>query len=100
MRRVRLDEEDLVVFLTPALTAQGYIAEDHKILGFEYKTKKIKRGGDYYKDGVKDGEFPPEGVDEVVWLKVLVGPSKRRKAEGDEEPAGDDAEAPEGTEGA
>lgn len=80
MRRVRLDEDDLIVFLRGPLEEQGYIQEGHEILGFEYKTKKIKKGGDYYKDGVKDGEYPPEGVDEVRWIKVLVGPGRRRKA--------------------
>lgn len=78
MRRVRLDKEDLIVFLRPPMEEQGYIAEGHEILGFEYKTRKIKRGGDYYKDGVKDGEYPPEGVDEVQWIKVLIGPGKKK----------------------
>lgn len=79
MRRVRLDEDSLISFLKGPLTEQGYIAEGHEILGFEYKTRKIKRGGDYYKDGVKDGEYPPEGVEEVRWMKVLIGPKKRRE---------------------
>lgn len=83
MRRVRLDKEDLIVFLTPVMAEQGYIAEGHQVLGFEFKTRKIKRGGDYYKDGVKDGEYPPDGVDEVQWVKVLIGPKKKQKKEGD-----------------
>ena len=87
MRRVRLDEDDLIVFLTPILEEQGYIAEGHKIFGFEYKTRKIKKGGDYYKDGIKDGEYPPEGVDEIQWIKVLIGPGKRQKAEVEDETA-------------
>lgn len=85
MRRVRLDEDDLIVFLTGPLMEQGYIAEGHKILGFEYKSRKIKKGGDYYKDGVKDKDFPADGVEEVRWIKVLVGPSKKR-AEAQEDP--------------
>ena len=84
MRRVRLDEDDLISFLRPALEEQGYIPEEHEILGFEYKTRKIKRGGDYYKDGVKDGEYPPEGVEEVKWIKVLIGPRKKREREPEE----------------
>lgn len=92
MRRVRLDEDDLVVFLTPMMQEQGYIAEGHQILGFEYKTRKIKKGGDYYKDGVKDGEYPAEGVEEVRWVKVLVGPAKRRERQAEiaEEQENDD----------
>ena len=85
MRRVRLDEDDLIVFLTPVLQEQGYIAEGHKIIGFEYKSRKIKKGGDFYKDGVKDGEYPPDGVDEIQWIKVLIGPDKRQKVEETEE---------------
>lgn len=97
MRRIRLDPEDLIAYLKPELTATGYIAEGHEIKGFEYKTKKIKKGGDYYKDGVKDGEFPPEGVEELVWLKVLVGPAKRQKSDEVDEPTEDDSDAPEGS---
>lgn len=84
MRRVRLDEDDLIVYLRGPLEEQGYIAEGHQILGFEYKTRKIKKGGDYYKDGVKDGEYPPEGVEEIKWIKVLIGPAKRRKKDEDD----------------
>ncbi len=91
MRRVRLDEDDLMVFLRGPLEEQGYIAEGHEIIGFEYKTRKIKKGGDYYKDGVKDGEYPPEGVEEIRWIKVLVGPSRRRKSK-------DESDDVEGTE--
>lgn len=79
MRRVRLDEADLRIYLGEALGREGYIAEGHEVLGFEYKTRRIKRGGDYYKDGVEDGEYPPEGVEEIRWIKVLIGPPKGRK---------------------
>ena len=82
MRRVRLDEDDLVVFLSPVLKEQGYIAEDHAILGFEYKTRTIKKGGDYYKDGVNDKDYPGE-VEVIKWLKVLIGPKKGRKQDDD-----------------
>ena len=81
MRRVRLDTDDLISYLRPSLEEQGYIAEGHEIIGFEYKTRRIKKGGDYYKDGVKDGEFPPEGVEEIKWIKVLIGPMKKRERE-------------------
>lgn len=96
MRRVRLDEDDLISFLRPQLEEQGYIAEDHEILGFEYKTHRIKKGGDYYKDGLKDDEYPPEGVDEVKWIKVLIGPAKKREREREiEDEQGDEREVPE-----
>jgi hypothetical protein len=78
IRRVRLDEEDLVVYLTHALGEQGYIAEGNEILGFEYKTRTIKKGGDYYKDGVDDKDYPGE-VEVIKWIKVLIGPSKKRR---------------------
>ena len=78
MRRTRLDEEDLVVMLTPTLQEQGYIAEGNSILGFEYKTRTIKKGGDYYKDGVDDKDYPGE-VEVIKWIKVLIGPGKRQK---------------------
>ena len=82
MRRVRLDEDDLKIYLTQALGEQGYIKEGHEIIGFEYKTRTIKRGGSYYYDVVKDGEAPPpEGVEVVKWIKVLIGPPKKRDQE-------------------
>jgi len=84
MRRVRLDEDDLVVMLTPMLAEQGYIAEGHKIIGFEYQTRTIKKGGDYYKDGVNDKDYPGE-VEVIKWLKVLIGPKKRQKVSSGEE---------------
>ena len=98
MRRVRLDEDDLISFLRPALEEQGYIAEGHEILGFEYKTRRIKKGGDYYKDGVKDGEYPPEGVEEVKWIKVLVGPSKKRERDQELKDEREEADEVEGSE--
>ena len=71
--------------LTPTLTDQGYIQEGHKILGFEYKTRTIKKGGDYYKDGVNDKDYPGE-VEVIKWIKVLIGPSgKRAKEEPDDD---------------
>lgn len=82
MRRTRLDEDDLIVLLTPALQEQGYIQEDHAILGFEYKTRTIKKGGDYYKDGVNDKDYPGE-VEVIKWIKVLIGPKKGRKRDDD-----------------
>ena len=91
MRRVRLDTDDLIVFLKPVLEEQGYIAEGHQIIGFEYKTRKIKRGGDYY-DPIKDGEVPPEGIEIVKWIKVLIGPERRKKHDDENEP--DEVEVP------
>jgi hypothetical protein len=80
VRRTRLDEDDLIIMLTPTLTEQGYIQEGHKILGFEYKTRTIKKGGDYYKDGVNDKDYPGE-VEVIKWIKVLIGPSGKRVKE-------------------
>ena len=84
MRRTRLDEDDLIVMLTPTLTEQGYIQEGHKILGFEYKTRTLKKGGDYYKDGVNDKDYPGE-VEVIKWIKVLIGPGGKRVKEVDDD---------------
>jgi hypothetical protein len=101
MRRIRLDEDDLRDYLTPLLAEQGYIKDDHEILGFEYRTRTIKRGGDYYRDEVKSGDAPPpEGVEVIRWIKVLVGPPKRTRREEERseaeapEPEPDDSETP------
>jgi hypothetical protein len=86
MKRTRLDEEDLKIFLTPGLEEQGYIPEGHVILGFEYKTRTIKKGGDYYKDGVEDKDYPGE-VEVIKWIKVLIGPKKRQQVKEEPEDA-------------
>jgi hypothetical protein len=79
-RRIRLDEQDLKDFLGSALRSSGYMNEDAQILGFEYKTKKIKKGGDYYADGVADKDYPGE-VEEVVWIKVLTETKGKKERE-------------------
>lgn len=79
-RRIRLDEEDLKAFLGGALQAAGYMDEDAEIIGFEYKTRTIKKGGDYYKDGVNAKDYPGE-VEEVRWIKVLTETKGRRERE-------------------
>lgn len=90
-RRIRLDENDLVAFLTPALADAGYLDEGAQIVGFEFKTKRIKRGGDYYKDGVSDPDYPGE-VEIVRWIKVLTDTGRRRRKEEDDvEPVQDPA---------
>ena len=88
-RRVRFDEDDLKIIFEQFMRDQ-YLQEDGRIIGFEYKTRKIKRGGDYYKDGVDDPDYPGE-VEVVQWIKVLIDTSGRRKNDeaGDEEAGGD-----------
>lgn len=84
-RRTRLDEDDLKDFLAQALKLNGYLDEDAKVIGIEFKTKKIKKGGDYYKDGVDDPEYPGE-VEVVQWVKVLSEVPKKRSSD---EPEGE-----------
>ena len=81
-RRIKLNEDDLKAFLTTALADAGYMDEGAHIVGFEYKTKTIKRGGDYYKDGVNDKDYPGE-VEVVKFIKVLTDTGRRRKQEDD-----------------
>lgn len=88
-RRIRLDDEDLKAFLTDALSSSGYMEPGDKILGFEYKTKRIKKGGDYYKDGVDDPNYPGE-VEEVVWLKALIETGRKPKEDDDAVVVADD----------
>ncbi len=83
-RRIRLDEEDLVVLLEPALRSSGFMAEDTHIVGFEYKTRRIRRGGDYY-DSLGPEEMPPEGVEVVRWIKVLTDTKRRKHEESEDE---------------
>ncbi len=77
-RRIRLDEQDLKDFLGPALASSGYMDKNAEIIGFEFKTKRIKRGGDYYKDGVDDPEYPGE-VEIIQWIKVLTDTGHRKR---------------------
>lgn len=82
-RRIKLNEDDLKSFLTSALRSSGYMTEESEIIGFEYTTKTIKKGGDFYKDGVDDPEYPGE-VEVVKFVKVLTETIRRRKSEEDD----------------
>jgi hypothetical protein len=87
-RRIKLNEDDLRDFLGSSLRSSGFMDEDSEIIGFEYKVKRIKKGGDYYKDGIDDPEYPKDGVDEVVMIKVLTE-TKRKRSSKKEEPEDD-----------
>lgn len=87
-RRIKLNEDDLKSFLGSSLRASGFMDEDSEIIGFEYKVKRIKKGGDYYKDGIDDPEYPKDGVEEVVMIKVLTE-TKRKRSSKTEEPEDD-----------
>lgn len=89
-KRIRLDEEDLIVLLGDALRAGGFMEEDAEILGFEYKTRTIKRGGDYYDDVVKPGDPDlerPEAIEIIKWIKVLTDTKQRKREPEPEEEA-------------
>ena len=81
-RRIKLNEDDLKSFLGSALRDAGYMV-DAEIVGFEYTTKTIKKGGDYYKDGVDDPEYSGE-VEVVKFIKVLTETVKRRRGTDDD----------------
>lgn len=81
-RRIKLNEDDLKSFLTMALRESGFMTEEDDILGFEYTTKTIKKGGDFYKDGVDDPEYKGE-VEVVKFVKVLVETGRKRREEED-----------------
>lgn len=90
-RRIRFDEDDLKIIFGKFME-DTYLGEDGYIVGFEYKTRKIKRGGDYYKDGVDDPDYPGE-VEVIQWIKVLIDTKHRRKEkdDGEGEESGDDS---------
>lgn len=83
-RRIKLNEDDLKSFLTMGLRSSGYMTEHSKIIGFEYTVKRIKKGGDYYKDGITDPDYPADGVDEVKFVKVLTETIEPRRKKEDE----------------
>lgn len=93
-RRIKLNEDDLRDFLTIGLRSSGFMQEHSKIIGFEYKVKRIKKGGDYYKDGIDDPDYPKDGVDEVVMVKVLTETIEPRRGKDE-----DASTADEGSEG-
>lgn len=82
-RRIKLNEDDLKSFLGSALRSSGFMTEDSEIIGFEYTTKTIKKGGDFYKDGVDDPEYKGE-VEVVKFIKVLTETSRRRSSKVEE----------------
>jgi len=94
-RILKLNEDDLVSFLGPALRSSGYMAEDQDIEGFTYSTRKIRKGGDFYKDVISDPMDTSE-AEEVKFIKVLMSTRRRKKSE--ETDATTDDEASEGQE--
>jgi hypothetical protein len=91
-RRIRLDEEDLRSILEEHMRGTWF-PEDGKIVGIELRTKNIKKGGDYYKDGVDDPDYPKDGIEVVRWIRVMVE-SSSRKEERDGESEGDEEDTP------
>lgn len=91
-RRIKLNEDDLKSFLTDGLRGSGFMQYEDEIIGFEYTTKTIKKGGDFYKDGVDDPEYKGD-VEVVKFVKVLVETGRKRREEDDA------ASADEGSEG-
>jgi hypothetical protein len=104
-RKIKLNEDDLKSFLGLALQSSGYMQEGQKIVGFEYRTRDIKREGDYYKDGMvrhadvkvaiadckcgcaaKVELLEESQSEEVRWVKVVVDTSERRRKEEPAEP--------------
>ena len=84
VRRIRFDEGDLKIIFSQFMEPGGFIHEGEDIIGFEYKTRRIKKGGDYYKDGITDPDYPADGVEVITWVKVLLSKGKRSKVEKEE----------------
>jgi hypothetical protein len=84
-RKIKLNEDDLKSFLGSALKSSGFLTEDAEIIGFDYKTKAIKRGGDYYKDPADPSDKDPEIV---KFITVFTETKKTRKK--DEAPPDDE----------
>jgi len=75
-RKVKLNEDDLKSFLGDALRASGYMDAESDIIGLEYITKAIKRGGDYYKDPAEPSDKDPEIV---KFIKVHTETKRKRR---------------------
>lgn len=86
-RKIKLNEDDLKSFIGDALKSSGFLTDDAEIIGFEYKTKAIKRGGDYYKDPADPSDKDPE----IVKFIHVFTETKRKRSSKTEVPP-DDAE--------
>ena len=75
IRKIKLNEDDLKSFLTAALRDAGYMDEESEIVGFDYRTKAIKRGGDYYKDPADPADKDPE----IVKFVTVFTETKRKR---------------------
>jgi hypothetical protein len=93
-RILKLTEEDLIAFLEPSLRASGWMADDLNIVGFTYSTRKLRKGGDFYKDVINDPHDTSE-AEEVKFVKVLMQSGRKKKEEQPEEEP--DADTVEGT---
>lgn len=75
-RSHRLDEEDLLIYLTEGLLDRGYMTADEEITGLEFRTKRVKKGGWYHEDA---SNLPDDQVDVVKWIKVHTAEKRRRR---------------------
>lgn len=83
-RKIKLNEDDLKSFLGDALRSAGYLNEDSEIIGFDYKVKAIKRGGDYYKDPADPSDKDPELV---KFVTVHTETKRKRQSNKEDETA-------------
>jgi hypothetical protein len=77
-RIVKFDEDDLKVIFESYMEHAGFKSEDQEIVGFGYGFRRIKKGGDFYKD-VADADGPD--VERVKWVKVVMVEKGRKREE-------------------
>ena len=70
-RRITFTDDDMRVIFRDHMLSSGFLQEDQEIVGFEFRTKRIKKDGDFYKDPA-DPNDPDDQVEVVRKVIVLV----------------------------
>ena len=90
VRRTRLDEDDLKSILGDAMRGTWF-DEGAEIVAIEFRTRSLKRGGDYYRDVAG----PDDRDVEVVKSVVVVTRSRKNDSDDGRGVAGEEGEGEE-----
>ncbi len=71
-RKIMFTEDDLKVIFKDWMPGAGFLQDGQEIVGFEFRTRRIKAGGDYTKDAIPEGLEYDGPVEEVKKLYVLI----------------------------
>jgi hypothetical protein len=73
---VKFDEDDLKVIFGDWMPHGGFLGHGEEIVGFTFKTRPVKKGGDYY-----EPINPGDEIEEIRYVQVHVQDAPRKRDE-------------------